>query len=304
MMGTFHSKCYADGTVSYNVDFVTDGSSLGGGLFYNYGSSSTCATTSFFTFYSDQCVSYDGTSTQSTCSGTSYTVTAYSEANCAGTSASATIDDIYATCTNLETDDYVINSCQAGSSSGDDSSSSCFAGSETVLMESGETQLMSNVQVGDRVLASDAFGNTKFSEVISVPHNKNSASAKFNQIVTAARDVKMTPSHLVMAGACGSEMSLVAAGSVAAGACVQTVAGEEVVLSNEVVVANGVYTIVTKEEMVVVNGVVASPFAVNHAVANAYYNVIRAIHSVAPWFAGLELVKNANHVFGGLVTSM
>jgi hypothetical protein len=168
-------------------------------------------------------------------------------------------------------------------------------------MESGETQLISNVRVGDRVLAADAFGNTKFSEVVSVPHGQNSKTAKFSHIVTVSgRDIKLTPAHLIMSCSNG----LVSASSVVAGSCLKTVAGEEIVASNEVVVSNGLYTIVTKEEMVVVSGMVASPFAVNHAVANAYYNVIRAIHTVAPWFSNLSLVKSVNQVFGGMVTSI
>ena len=43
--------------------------------------------------------------------------------------------------------------------------SSCFAGTETVLYESGESKLISTVKVGDRVLASTSSGKTVFSEV-------------------------------------------------------------------------------------------------------------------------------------------
>jgi hypothetical protein len=36
------------------------------------------------------------------------------------------------------------------------STKSCFAGSETVIMESGDMKAVSEVQIGDRVLAADA----------------------------------------------------------------------------------------------------------------------------------------------------
>ena len=43
--------------------------------------------------------------------------------------------------------------------------SSCFAGSETVTLESGDVKSISEVKVGDRVLAASATGKTSFSDV-------------------------------------------------------------------------------------------------------------------------------------------
>lgn len=48
------------------------------------------------------------------------------------------------------------------------SSDSCFAGSETVQLEGGDTVALSEVRVGDRVLAAAADGRFVFSEVASV----------------------------------------------------------------------------------------------------------------------------------------
>lgn len=45
------------------------------------------------------------------------------------------------------------------------SSSSCFAGSETLLLESGVSKPISEINVGDRILAADSMGRTAFSEV-------------------------------------------------------------------------------------------------------------------------------------------
>ena len=44
-------------------------------------------------------------------------------------------------------------------------SKSCFAGSETVRMESGEIKLISQVVVGDSVQSSDVWGKISYSEV-------------------------------------------------------------------------------------------------------------------------------------------
>jgi Hint module len=43
--------------------------------------------------------------------------------------------------------------------------SSCFAGSETLLLESGRSKPISEINVGDRILAADSMGRTSFSEV-------------------------------------------------------------------------------------------------------------------------------------------
>lgn len=201
-------------------------------------------------------------------------------------------------------------SCLTASSASSSGSSStdpaCFAGSETVSMQSGESKLISEIKVGDVVLASDMQGNTKYSEVIAVPHGVNQITAHFSQIATAERDIKLTPDHLILSGACGSaSMSLVQAGDVEIGACIMTVNGQQEVTSNIIVQSVGIYTIVTKDsEFVVVNGIIASPFAVNHLASNAFYNIHRTLYAVSPMLVGSGLVKAATEAFGSIVASV
>ncbi len=159
----------------------------------------------------------------------------------------------------------------------------CFAGSETIAMESGETKLISEVAVGDRVLAFSTKTNSAvFSEVVSVPYAANNVDATFAEIVTANSNVKMTPAHLLPAGTCGA-LSLMQAGEVKVGDCISTVSGEQVVTGVNKVQEKGIYTIVANEEYVIVSGVVASPFAVNHFAANMFYNIHRALYNFAPY---------------------
>jgi Hint module len=54
---------------------------------------------------------------------------------------------------------------QAASSTASSASKACFAGSESVRLESGRSKFISDVLVGDRVLVADATGKTSFSEV-------------------------------------------------------------------------------------------------------------------------------------------
>ena len=176
---------------------------------------------------------------------------------------------------------------------------SCFSGSETVALESGEVKFISDVTVGDRVLAASAAGKTLYSDVVFVPHGANKESAVFMHITTeSGRDVKMTQSHIIPAGVCGSSLPLVYASKVTVGDCVLTVSGEEKVSSVESVRGEGVYTIVTKEEFIVVNGIVASPFGANHMMANMYYNIHRFAFTIAPTLLATNLFHSINEGLG------
>jgi Hint module len=191
-----------------------------------------------------------------------------------------------------------------GSSSSSTSSKStfgklkaCFAGSETLSLESGEVRAISDVRVGDRVLAADAVGRTSYSDVVFVPHRANSDDALFTRITTASgRDIKMTPSHIILAGPCHSSLPLKYASSVNVGDCVMTVSGEDMVSTVETVQGKGLYTVVTKEEFVVVNGIIASPFAANHMLANLFYNIHRFVYSSAPSFLAYPALHYTNEV--------
>ena len=187
----------------------------------------------------------------------------------------------------------------SSSKSSVDNLKSCFAGSETVRLESGEVRAISDVRVGDRVLSADAAGRTSYSDVVYVPHRANSDDALFTHITTASgRDIKTTPSHIILAGLCHSSASLplTYASSVSVGDCVMTVSGEDMVSTVGTVQGKGLYTIVTKEEYVVVNGIIASPFAGNHMVANLYYNFHRLVYSSAPSFLTYPALHFANEV--------
>jgi Hint module len=157
------------------------------------------------------------------------------------------------------------------------------------------------------VLAADASRQTVFSEVAFVPHEANTDSALFTHITTKqGRDIKMTHSHILPAGVCGSSLPLpnVYASSVAIGDCIMTVSGMEEVSAMEIVQGQGLYTIVTMEEYVVVNGIIASPFAYNHMVANLHYNIHRLIYAFFPNLSGFPLIHSANEVTHALDAAM
>jgi len=244
-----------------------------------------------------ECIDLGSSSAKLTCeSDGSVKVTDYSTTTCSGTSQSGTFEDGVSCETTRDDDrndgdddytsytDYMSYTCTEGSSSS--KKSKCFAGSELVTLESGASLPISDVQVGDRVLSASKQGEFRYSEVIAVPHAKNNDREVFHEIRLAnGADVRMTAEHLLpVAGACAvdAEYVLTAAKDVTAAACVMTVNGPAEVVANNHVVGYGIYTIITKEEYVVVNGVVASPFAVSHAVANSFYNMYRVVYEYAP----------------------
>lgn len=241
----------------------------------------------------------DATSSSSiTCSGSTATANAYVGGTCQGSPVfsftspigcpSPALDSFSAN--SLSAQGFVNRNCYTASTDSE-SSSACFAGSETVTMESGDIVPISEVVVGDKVLAySSAEKAAVFSEVVAVPHARNTAKATFQHIELASgADLKVTADHLLPAGACAASLSasvppLVRAADVHEGDCVLTAQdGLAAVVSNKEVVSNeGIYTIVTNADFVVVNGIVASPFAVNHAVADFVYGIHRVMYRFAP----------------------
>jgi len=223
-----------------------------------------------------------------TCSGGNVNVNVYSQANCAGTAQGGSLASNYMCSTPTVSSltlaqGYNYISCTTPPAAA--ASSTCFAGSESIMLESGATVPISDVRVGDKVLAySSASQSTVFSDVVAVPHGQNNIKANFQHIaMESGADIKMTAEHSLPAGACSlASLPLARAADVQVGDCVQTTEGVSRVVSNNVVSDEGIYTIVTNADFVVVNGVVASPFAVNHAVANFMYGIHRMVYAVAP----------------------
>ena len=155
-------------------------------------------------------------------------------------------------------------------------------GSEMVTIENGETKAMADVQVGDRVLTVNAKGEQVYSDVAYLPHGRNEEQATFAQVSTeSGRDLKMTMNHILPAGTCAlSTLPLVAARQVTVGDCVQTVTGREQVVTVGQVEGKGIYTVIAMEELIVINGIIATPYGgINPTLANIYYNMHRLAYA-------------------------
>ena len=197
----------------------------------------------------------------------------------------------------------------------------CFAGTETVQIlktVNGEfisdMKFISEVKVGDKILSADNHGTLSYSEVVYIPHAANTIHTVFQHITTAAgRDIKLTPQHMISAGTCRDNMRvtdpfhtvrLMQSDLVTLGMCVHTVAGEERVVHTQQVKGYGIFSVVVKQPYIVVNGIIASPFAFNHAVTHAYYNVHRVIYDAFPSLLKNGMLKNALKLFADLSVSV
>jgi len=162
---------------------------------------------------------------------------------------------------------------------------SCFAGSETVVMESGETRSISMISPGDRIMAASGDFSTSFATVLLVPHSQNKYRADFVHILLeSGLGVKMTQTHLIPSTQdCGSKnVQNVRAIDLEVGSCVLTVEGQRRVIEMQIVSGTGLYTVITDKEYLVVNGIIASPYAFNHQIADVYYDAFRFMYHFFP----------------------
>eukprot|EP01036_Dinobryon_divergens_P025586 gene25586-34150_t len=140
------------------------------------------------------------------------------------------------------------------------SSSGCFAGFETVTMDSGEKKVIQDVQVGDRILA---YSTTKkgnlpvFMEIWMDGYDSGEQSS-----------LTLTPDHLIQ---------------VVVGECIATVSGQKRVIGSGYPTSldrynRSGYSVVAEDELIVVSDVIVSPFSANHFLPNLFYYIHRYLY--------------------------
>lgn len=174
----------------------------------------------------------------------------------------------------------------------------CFSGDDTVTLESGLSVSFAELKVGDRILTADKTGNTDYSDVVFLPHGANNKPATFVEMTTSTGSkLRATKSHLIVT--CSGATAT--AGSLTVGQCVRTVSGDDAIETLATVRSTGIYTAVTKSDYLVVGGVVASPFALNHNMVSAYYNIHRVAYDFLPSLLLSPVLMKANELLGSFV---
>lgn len=158
--------------------------------------------------------------------------------------------------------------------------------------------MIQDIQIGDEVLTMNKLYQFQYSPVLMLPHPVNSEHSDFVEIqTTTQKTIRLTPDHLLLLTDCSSDVpittntlrtSTVSSYLLPAKEiqqtrhCLLTVEGWERVGKVQRFTASGVYTLITKEEYLVISQIIASPFAINHALGNALYSPLRALYSVMP----------------------
>lgn len=195
---------------------------------------------------------------------------------------------------------------KAPASSSDSSTTECFYAFDTVLLANGETRFMADLRVDDEIQSVDANMQVVFAKVLFIPHEPNTIKATFIHFtMELGNSIHVTPNHLLMKTSCVSNAlspTLVLASNVELNDCLITVHGKQRVMEKEEVMRRGLYTAITTVDYVVVNGVVASPFALNHHVPTAFYRLLS--HLPLQFLAIATSVTRAVDVFGSLLASI
>ena len=186
-------------------------------------------------------------------------------------------------------------------------SGSCFSQNSTLQLASGDLIYISNAAVGDVVLVSSRDGKRfSYQPIVFIPHGPNLVETIFLVIATQTRkSIHVTPDHLVLGGKCGTTFDVTAASSLNISDCVRTIDGDETIVSINKFLSQGVYTVVTQsaDDLLVVNQIVASPFAGNHEVANAFYNIIRSVNKFIPSISNFSMLRKVVSLFGDIAVS-
>jgi len=140
----------------------------------------------------------------------------------------------------------------------------CFHGDTLLTLEDNTVKAMSELHVGDTIQTADINGNLDFAPIISLPHApKNNETANFLTLLTdSGKTLRLTPGHLIPTCAAGMELP---ASELLIGDCLMTVDGKETLVEITSPAKDyGIYTAITHDMFIVVNGIVASSFSIEN----------------------------------------
>ena len=188
--------------------------------------------------------------------------------------------------------------------------SNCFPGSSLVLLESGSYVPLADIKVGDRILSADGLHRLSYSEVVALPHGRNEYLARFVHLATETSPdgIYLTHMHRILAKSTpqSSEYNVVTAASVKAGHCIALTLPNgsvecSLVTYVDEVLRKGLYSAVTLNEFIVVDGFIVSPYAVDHAMAHSLYDAYRRAYVLLPWLFRSQMLISFSQFIAYLV---
>jgi len=176
----------------------------------------------------------------------------------------------------------------------------CFWGSNMVHMRNGGRRSISDVKVGDSVLAVDEMGQLRFSQVIIQLHAEPEVVTKFQVIRTkTGRNLTLTPRHLIYKA--DSEIASskpLFAMRIKKGDFV-FVFDEKLgmikdeVVSNDIETEKGLYTPVTSHGNIIVGDILASSYAAleNHSLLHLMFAPLRWFNEAKNALSSMEQME-------------
>jgi len=161
-------------------------------------------------------------------------------------------------CSTCDEDYDISETAAAGTLSTCAAPGACFHGDGTLLLESGATKKFSELALGERIKTTDGQGRFSFSSVLTLPHKNNTEPAAFVALTTeTGKKVDMTSDHIIPK--CDEQE--VTAGELVVGDCVLTADGKETLMEVSSTAKTGVFTAITQDKFIIVDGIVASSFS-------------------------------------------
>lgn len=175
----------------------------------------------------------------------------------------------------------------------------CFTGSSIVLTSTGDTRLLSELKIGEKVLSMDSNGNTVFSEVYMFLDRDEDQTREFVKIETdGGASITATPSHLIYT----TNSLLIANYKFAANVQIDDFVLVNVngtleprkVLRIENEIHRGVYAPLTYDGTIIVNSISASCYALvdTHSLAHMSLMPMRVYYSIKKMFYGSVIDNN------------
>jgi hypothetical protein len=186
----------------------------------------------------------------------------------------------------------------------------CFSKDSLLKLENGSSIKIEDAKIGDKILSYSLNKNSFiYSPIVAIPHEKNSIESDFIEIKTlSGKNIKMTSDHLIpVLKNKNNKFETIYAKNIDIDDIIITIDGNDKVTSKEVIKEEGIYTVITLEEYIVVDNIVVSPYAIFHLLGNIYYCLHKTLYCVNP-----DIVKSAyfekfnknNNVFYNKVVSI
>ncbi|KAM9323055.1 tiggy-winkle hedgehog protein [Pholidichthys leucotaenia] len=198
-------------------------------------------------------------------------------------------------------------------------SGGCFSGSSMVILAEGRTKPMKDLHVGDQVLAADKQGNLVLSDFIMFMDHDRQILREFYVLETEEPwcRLTLTPAHLVFVlngnSTNSSGMRAVFASHVREGQWLLVVGGDR---QHQLIPAcvtrvyvdrfEGLYAPVTSHGTIIVDGVLASCYAVveDHDLAHLVFAPVRLWHSFLSLSGVVGQLSSVHQTDGGLPASL